>query len=76
MLRDENDDEGNEVQISSLISSGNQSWFFPRAKCFPLFSLMLAVNRTAIDVLSLGVQGQELQVCIGWLTLRLLQFLC
>lgn len=63
MLRDENDEEGNEVQISSLVS-GNQSWFFPRAKCYPLFSLMLAVNRTTIDVLSLGVQGQELEVCI------------
>lgn len=74
MLRDENDEEGNEVQISSLVS-GNQSWFFPRAKCYPLFSLMLAVNRTTIDVLSLGVQGQELEVffCVK-LTLWLLHF--
>lgn len=73
MLRDENDDEGNEVQISSLVS-GNQSWFFPRAKCYPLFSLMLAVNRTTIDVLSLGVQGQELEVCIKQFRLRLMHF--
>jgi len=61
MLRDENDDEGSEVQINGLVS-GNQSWFFPRAKCYPLLSLMLAVNRTKIDLLSLGVQGQEFEI--------------
>lgn len=61
MLRDENENEGNEVQINGLVS-GNQSWFFPRAKCYPLLSLMLAVNQTKIDLLSLGVQGQELEV--------------
>lgn len=61
MLREENEEERNEVQINGLVS-GNQSWFFPRAKCYPLLSLMLAVNRTDIDLLSLGVQGQELEV--------------
>lgn len=61
MLRDENEDSGSEVQISSLIS-GSQSWFYPRAKCYPLYSLMLAVNHTRIDLLSLGCQGQELEV--------------
>lgn len=36
--------------------------FNSRVKCFPLYTLMLAVNHTDVDVLSLGVQGQELQV--------------
>lgn len=60
LLREE-DSESGEVQISSLVS-GTESWFFPRAKCYPLYSLMLAVNRTEIDVLSLGCQSQELEV--------------
>lgn len=60
LLREE-DSESSEVQISSLVS-GNESWFFPRAKCYPLYSLMLAVNRTEIDVLSLGCQSQEIEV--------------
>lgn len=60
LLREE-DSDSSEVQISSLVS-GNQSWFSPRAKCYPLYSLMLAVNRTQIDVLSLGCQSQEIEV--------------
>lgn len=38
------------------------AWFNSRVKCFPLYTIMLAVNYTNIDVLSLGCQGQELQV--------------
>ncbi|XP_055304700.1 protein Star [Sitodiplosis mosellana] len=59
LLREE-DNDSSEVQISSLVS-GNQSWF-PRAKCYPLYSLMLAVNQTQIDVLSLGCQSQEIEI--------------
>lgn len=58
MLQEE--DEGNEVHINRL--NEDQAWFNPRAKCYPLISLMLAVNRTQIDLLSLGAQGQELDV--------------
>ncbi|CAL4126911.1 unnamed protein product [Meganyctiphanes norvegica] len=35
---------------------------FTRVKCFPIFSLLLACNRTNIDLLSLDIEGAELQV--------------
>lgn len=35
---------------------------FTRVKCFPLFSLLLALNHTNIDLLSLDIEGAELQV--------------
>lgn len=54
------EDETHDVKINSLIDE--DSGFHPRVKCFPLYTLMLAVNHTKIDVLSLGCQGQELQV--------------
>ena len=31
-------------------------------QCFPLFSLLLAANLTAVDYLSLDIEGQELNV--------------
>lgn len=54
------EDETHDVKINSLIDE--DSGFHPRVKCFPLYTLMLAVNHTSIDLLSLGCQGQELQV--------------
>lgn len=51
----------NEVRIDNLLDE-EASWFNSRVKCFPLYTLMLAVNQTRIDALSLGCQGQELQV--------------
>lgn len=54
-------DEENEVKINCLLDEEVAS-FNSRVKCFPLYTLMLAVNHTDVDVLSLGVQGQELQV--------------
>lgn len=57
-------DEENEVKINCLLDEEVAS-FNSRVKCFPLYTLMLAVNHTDVDVLSLGVQGQELQVCGG-----------
>lgn len=33
-----------------------------RIKCFPLYTILLALNRTQIDLLSLGCQGQELEI--------------
>lgn len=49
-----------EVRINSLLEE--ETWFNSRVKCFPLYTLMLAVNHINIDLLSLGCQGQELQV--------------
>lgn len=33
-----------------------------RIKCFPLYTILLALNRTQVDLLSLGCQGQELEI--------------
>lgn len=33
-----------------------------RIKCFPLYTILLALNRTQLDLLSLGCQGQELEI--------------
>lgn len=49
------------MRINSLFDE-EASWFNSRVKCFPLYTLLLAVNHTNIDALSLGCQGQELQV--------------
>lgn len=50
-----------DVRINSLFDE-ETLWFNSRVKCFPLYTMMLAVNHTQIDALSLGCQGQELQV--------------
>ncbi|XP_053697189.1 protein Star isoform X2 [Sabethes cyaneus] len=54
-------DDDSEVRINSVLDEETE-WFHPRVKCFPVYTLMLAVNRTSIDLLSLGCQGQELQI--------------
>lgn len=53
-----------EVGIDSVVESDNKvtEGFNSRVKCFPLYSLLLAVKQTRLDVLSLGCQGQELDV--------------
>ena len=33
-----------------------------QVQCFPLYSILLAVNRTRIDFLSLDIEGSELDV--------------
>jgi hypothetical protein len=40
----------------------NQEYVFTRVKCFPLFSLLLAINATAFNYLSLDAEGAEIQV--------------
>ncbi|XP_063700260.1 protein Star-like [Culicoides brevitarsis] len=50
----------NDVKITSV--TDEEDWFHSRVKCFPLYTLLLAVNHTQIDVLSLGCQGQELEI--------------
>lgn len=49
------------MKINSILDE-EADWFHSRVKCFPLYTLLLAVNHTNIDVLSLGCQGQELEV--------------
>lgn len=49
------------MKINSILDEETE-WFHSRVKCFPLYTLLLAVNHTQIDVLSLGCQGQELEV--------------
>ncbi|KAH8413243.1 hypothetical protein KR009_009114 [Drosophila setifemur] len=50
-----------DVRINSLHDE-ETSWFNSRVKCFPLYTIMLACERTEYDLLSLGVQGQELEI--------------
>jgi hypothetical protein len=33
-----------------------------RIKCFPLYTILQALNKTHIDLLSLGCQGTELEI--------------
>ena len=42
----------------------NQDYVFTRVRCFPLFSLLLAINATAFNYLSLDAEGAEIQVPI------------
>jgi hypothetical protein len=42
----------------------NQEYVFTRVKCFPLFSLLLAINATAFNYLSLDAEGAEIQVLV------------
>lgn len=49
------------MRINSVVD-GEGLGFNPRVKCFPLYTIMLAVNQTKVDLLSLGCQGQELEV--------------
>lgn len=49
-----------DVRINSLLDE--ETLWFSRVKCFPLYTIMLAVNRVEYDLLSLGVHGQELDV--------------
>lgn len=57
-------EERDGVKINSIPSNSleDQDCFNTRVKCFPLYSLMLAMNVTNIDYLSLEAGGTELQV--------------
>lgn len=52
-----------EVKINSVMDEDNE-WLYSRVKCFPLYTLMLALNQTKLDLLSLGQSGHELEVII------------
>ncbi|KAH8262724.1 hypothetical protein KR026_009721 [Drosophila bipectinata] len=53
--------QNEDVRINSL-QDEETSWFKSRVKCFPLYTIMLACERTEYDLLSLGVQGHELEI--------------
>lgn len=57
-------DERDGVKINSIHANSliDDDWFNTRVKCFPLYSLLLAINCTTIDYLSLEAEGSELQV--------------
>ncbi|KAK3880717.1 hypothetical protein Pcinc_014809 [Petrolisthes cinctipes] len=48
--------------IASVGEEGSRRGIFTRVKCFPLYSLLLALNTTHVHFLSLDVEGAELQV--------------
>lgn len=51
------------IKINSIHpNSFDDDSFNTRVKCFPLYSLLLAMNKTNIDYLSLMTGGTELQV--------------
>ena len=50
----------NSIHSNSLID--DPDWFNTRVKCFPLYSLLLAMNVTNIDYFCLESGGTELQV--------------
>lgn len=57
-----------DVRINSLLDE--ETLWFSRVKCFPLYTIMLAVNRVEYDLLSLGVHGQELDVSVLFVFLK------
>lgn len=76
MLPEEVEEANNNGVHINRLNDDNQIWFNPRAKCYPMYSLILAVNRTDIDLLSLGGQGHELEVSVaprGFFTLYFLE---
>lgn len=58
-LHNENDVKINDIHSNSM---DNPDWLVIRVKCFPLYSLLLAMNSTSVDYLSLATGGTELQV--------------
>lgn len=52
------------VKINSINSNliDESGLFITRVKCFPLYSLLLAMNLTEVDFLSIEARGTELQI--------------
>lgn len=50
------EEDESEVKVDTMVDEPE------RIKCFPLFTILSALNRTQIDLLSLGCQGQELEI--------------
>jgi hypothetical protein len=58
------DEEEDLVETAQLkqIRSEDGHWNLVQSQCFPLYSILLAVNRTTVDFLSLDVEGHELKI--------------
>lgn len=56
------DHDGVRINVISTNVVEEPEWFNTRVKCFPLYSLLLAVNRTSVDFFSLESPGTELQI--------------
>ena len=56
------DDNPLEVAQFKKIRSQDGFWNLVTAQCFPLYSILLAVNRTLIDYVSLDLEGHEIKV--------------
>ncbi|XP_050303337.1 protein Star [Anthonomus grandis grandis] len=52
----------NEIKVNAISNTANPDWLVIRVKCFPLYSLLLAINTSNIDYLALETDGTELQV--------------
>ncbi|CAL4099707.1 unnamed protein product, partial [Meganyctiphanes norvegica] len=49
-------------KISNLQASQQQVRGYAEVQCLPLYSILLALNRTSVDYFSLDVEGMDLQV--------------
>ena len=49
-------------RIASAGEEASKRGIYTRVKCFPLYTLLLALNTTHLNFLSLDVEGAELQV--------------
>ena len=52
----------NNRNIGKLVDVPDPSKGGILAQCFPIYSLLLALNRTTVDYFSLDVEGSELQI--------------
>lgn len=52
----------NSIHASNIID--DPDWFNTRVKCFPVYSLLLAMNMTNVDLMVIEAAGTELQVNI------------
>lgn len=63
-------EDENEVRINSVLDgdTGKDSsdLIETRVKCFPVFTVLMALNVTHVDLLSLGCHGLEQQVLLSW----------
>ena len=52
----------NRVHVPATAMPPKEKPSIYKLQCFPLYSILLAVNRTSVDFLSLDVDGHELRI--------------
>ena len=67
------DEDAAEAAQFKQIRSEDGHWNLVQSQCFPLYSILLAVNQTTVDYLSLDVEGHEIKILetIPWHKIRL-----